>query len=552
MKQILFFVFALIAIGTCATGLSKKSSGAQYIQKAVSLLSQEGYTIDRVVELLRKIQIVEQKDLEALDNWWSEHQQILTTRVNDLESALGSKTAECNAIDDEIAQQQEIIETYERNIREAEETIQRNNAAVDEREAARCQATLLYIQRLKENQDALAFLHFLKGKIADPSFKEYLRRNHAAVGELKTHVGTNSTIGIGLLTKHQLLALLQQDDYVGLDRADLEATYNVNHRTDDEIGTGHIDNERDSLTRDSYSTTIRDIDLFISQLLSFLDQLIAETTQAITRLEDAEYASVQDLIAFKNEIELQNKVLIKYIAIWRNYVSQLSDVVKTNQEALSECRAGIPPLEKQLEDARDTLRSDTEDYQERRKSQENTISMLEKVINLYITKVIGENPEIYKKRVDDGLDDTIYDDTFKDFEHRKSSDDIDDWRNQEHDWKYGRLYPEGNNNNPGSPYGIPHPNNNDNGNNNDNTSPEPTPNPDNGNNPIEGNQSENDEDGDEYDDEDEEEHYDDDGIIIDTGYDEEDEDEDDDLLLGAREGNEIDGSIYSVSDARKK
>jgi hypothetical protein len=409
MKAILFLCLALIVSYHTAAAITRA--------EIISLLQQD-YTIDKVLQLFQALQAQEQSDVSDLDAAYNDEEPQLAAEIVRTTGLLNAKTSECDGIQDTLNGQTTERDNLQYDVNEASDTITSNNNKVSSLEDARCAANLLFIGRLQENQEAANFLTFLGNQISSSDFRDYLTSANGAFIQIKEALDHSKTDEIlTLLAKHHLLSLLQQTDssdessetYQG--ENDLSDVYNVQARTSSQIGTGYVDNTQGAMEGVTITENENNVDDYISQLLGFINELLANFQSSTASLQQAEQQSVQALIDYKTQIDDQNYVLNAYITATTARIQELDGIISNNEEALSDCNGEVPPLEAGVEAAQNNHDTYVANYQSRRANLENTISLLGQVIQIYTDQVANVAGTEYRERTQDYLADQNFDQT---------------------------------------------------------------------------------------------------------------------------------------------
>jgi len=166
-----------------------------------------------------------------------------------------------------------------------------------------------------------------------------------------------------------------------------------------------------------------DVDGYIAQITSYLDELLANFASSTASLQSAEQDAVQALIDYKVKIEDQNYVLGKYIDATVIRISELDVVNDNNTKALGECRDEIPPLEEGVRVSQDNYDTYVKNYNDRRSNLVNTIDLLGRVIEIYTNEVVNVASSAYRERTEDYLGDNTFDQTGG-FTARESTEEI--------------------------------------------------------------------------------------------------------------------------------
>jgi hypothetical protein len=379
-----------------AVSVSSTESAASHLQLTLAEL-RSGYQVDRVVNLLEALYAVQNDHLQSLIDNWATTQPALQDAVDTANQLASTQNGQCQIISSTLTFSNNQINLYQSYIQAAQDSIARNEASLQEKEQNRCAGNLIFINRLKDNQDTLALLQYLRGKVADPSFKNYIASSSGAFFELKS---VNKANMFSFLAKHQMKMLIQQ--YQGED----DLGYNAAARED--VGTGHLDNDKGALGLDKYMPgQVGDVDLFISQLVDLLDGLIAQIHHDNDNLRDAELESVEAFIEYKSQLARENAVLQKFIQQWGGHISDLQTTYEQNQAASDACVEKAGDLTEAAQEKQDQLDQSAANFAATKSSLDGTLSLLEEVIDVYVNKVASAS-EIYKEKVDTWLSDHHY------------------------------------------------------------------------------------------------------------------------------------------------
>lgn len=384
MRALIVIAFAMMALAN------------PMIDSHLKSLIQTGYTVDTVVQLLIAMDRVTGDHLEALINTWSETSANFETRIAGLQDLDSQQHQHCAVITGTIDEIHREIERYSQFISEAQDHINVNVATIQDRLAKRCVSNLMFVEKLKSNQDSTRLLTFLKAKVSDPGFADYLEGTAGALVELRHAIKSNSNV-LSLIAKHHMFAQISQA-YTGED----DLHYDTQARTDEQIGHGHEDNAVDALHVDSFTIDARNLDNFIAELLGFIDGLLDQLHHENIQLQANEFTAVENLIEYQDQVQHENAVLGVYIAQWSQHVDDLKELLVQDEQAQEECQARADDLDQAVQDAQDQYADATSQFNERKSSLEGTLSALETIIRIYVDKVLGAS-EVYKQRIDDQL-----------------------------------------------------------------------------------------------------------------------------------------------------
>lgn len=412
MKAIICLCFALIATQHMAAAMSRA--------EILSLIQQDT-TIDQVHQLFLNLQSTANDDLNNLDAAYAENEPVLAGEIVRTTGLLNNKIDACNGIDQQVANGRDQEQRLRDNIADAQQTIVDNNNKADAAAEARCASNLLFIAELANRGEAVEFLTYLRGRVADPAFADYLREQSGAFIQLKAALGSKKESEIlTLLAKHHMISMLQKkskQDYEG--ESDLDSQLTATVRTADEVGTDYQDNDRGALQVQDIDTSTLSVDAYVQKLLEYIDALVAQLTGDAGKLQQAETAAVQAFIEYQQQLKDQNYVLQQYIAAATNSLEELVAVDDSNEEAGRQCRQEVIPLQEGAQAAQDNHDSYVAAYQSRRANLVDTLALFAQVIQVYEEQVLNAAPEGYKERADDYLDNQVFDST-ADFTARTS------------------------------------------------------------------------------------------------------------------------------------
>jgi len=404
MKAIIFLCFALIASQHMAAAISRAE---------ILALIQQDTNVDRLQELFLKLQATTNQDLESLDAAYSENEPVLAGEIVRTTELLTNKVAACDGIDQQVADGRDHEQRLRDNIQAAQDTIDGNNAKAEAARDARCASNLLFISELANRQEAIEFLTYLRGRVADPAFADYLRDQSGAFIQLKAALATKKESEIlTLLAKHHMLSTLQKkskQNYEG--ENDLGGQLTASVRTADEVGTDYQDNDRGALQVQNVGTDTLSVDDYVQKLLGYIDELVAQLQGDAQKLQGAETAAVQAFIEYQQQLKDQNYVLNQYIIAATNQLTELVAVDDANEEAGRQCRQEVIPLQEGVQAAQENHDNYVQAYQQRRANLVATINLFAQVIQVYQEQVLNVAPQAYKERADDYLDNQVFDST---------------------------------------------------------------------------------------------------------------------------------------------
>ncbi len=126
ISLVLCFV-ALICTSTFVDASHKhKPLTLEHLTQTLMELRSQGYTVDRVVQLLNAILNVQQSDLATLIDNWNAAAQSFIDSINGLQALADDQAAQCTLISTRITLDENQIAMYSKYIDSAQSSLHRN------------------------------------------------------------------------------------------------------------------------------------------------------------------------------------------------------------------------------------------------------------------------------------------------------------------------------------------------------------------------------------------------------------------------------------------
>lgn len=209
-------------------------------------------------------------------------------------------------------------------------------------------------------------------------------------------------------TYEQLVELEQQ--YVNADDYAVNPDASVHDRTDEEIGTGHIDNDKGDIDLEKFSGSERlgwyQVKQLLLELLDALEQTInAKIQQAQADEVDSNTTAAEYKLKLEHEIDVYKAQLAK----WTQIVIELTAAVADDENNCSVCRSQEAAIQADLDGAKKDLADETATFEHKQSNLEEEIAIFQEVIALYDPN-IQQQEDSYKERVEDYNDNQVFDD----------------------------------------------------------------------------------------------------------------------------------------------
>lgn len=226
-----------------------------------------------------------------------------------------------------------------------EERIKQNTSLLEKFKKERCDANLLFVKSLREHMEAIKVLQLLRSDIE----AYYQAKNKDSNAEVNSAFIERFAEFSHLLDERRTLVFtqLQQNfEYLkhdDINRINTENSANVNAatkvavRTSDEIGAGHVDNDKaklkkldtpDFVNKEEYARSLRE------KVLAMIDHLIEHLKESRKVLTKDEIQAAEDFAIFQTNINKENKHLEKTIEALKAKILQLNDQITHAEKQL--------------------------------------------------------------------------------------------------------------------------------------------------------------------------------------------------------------------------
>lgn len=228
-----------------------------------------------------------------------------------------------------------------------EERIRHNTELLEKFKKERCDANLLFVKSLREHMEAIKVLQLLRSDI-DAYFEAKSKESNAEINssfierfaEFSHLLDERRTLVFTQL--QQNFEFLKHDD---INRINTDNTANVNTatsataRTEQEIGVGHVDNDRAKLkkldtpewvSKEEYAKSLRE------KVLAMIDHLVEHLKESRKVLTKDEIQAAEDFAIFQTNINKENKHLEKTIEALKVKIQELNDQISHAEKQLQQ------------------------------------------------------------------------------------------------------------------------------------------------------------------------------------------------------------------------
>jgi DNA repair exonuclease SbcCD ATPase subunit len=371
-----FFLAFLVCFSFATESTSKKD--------LISLLSAKTeYVVDDVLDLLKGLLDTAQSELDTLQADWPGIQAEKQGAVDLYTGLVNDQSDECDTLSAQNIQLAEDIADTQEEIATDSAQIVTNNDRVNILLDARCTQNRNYITGLKHNKQTLAIIQILRDAIEsfNPSLLE------------KKHLKVVAARFINFLQ------FAKKEHITGLAQI-LQDLPDVEERTSDEIGTGHIDNTQDEITvADFDSQTIESLQGIKTKLINLLNDLETGLQTEIQQNEANEATANEELADFEMNIENENNYLNTQITTLNDELTTLQAEKQQSDEDVEACEATLEDFQNSLDTAKSDFEAATENYDSNNARLQDELALFQEVYNLYETEVASAS-EALKQEVD--------------------------------------------------------------------------------------------------------------------------------------------------------
>lgn len=377
MSKITAFFLAFLVCFSFATESNSKKD-------LISLLSAKTeYVIDDVLDLLKGLLDSSQSELDTLQANWPGIQAEKQGAVDLYTGLVNEQSDECDTLSAENTELAEDIADTQEEIATDSAQIVTNNDRVNSLLDARCTQNRAYITGLKRSKQTLAIIAILREAVNsfNPSLLE--KKNLKVVAKRFVNF-------LQFSSKQHITGLAQL----------LQDVPDVQERTSEEIGTGHVDNTQEEVTvADFDSQTIENLQGIKTKILNLLDELESGLQTEITQNEANEAAANEELADFEMNIENENNYLNTQIATLTTELATLQAQKQQSDEDVAECEAALEDYQTSLDTSKNDLEAATENYNDNNERLQDEVALFQEVYNLYETEVASAS-EALKQEVD--------------------------------------------------------------------------------------------------------------------------------------------------------
>ncbi|KAL4477371.1 hypothetical protein ABPG72_002365 [Tetrahymena utriculariae] len=407
-----FALFAILCLSLSMIGSVSCGQTTSAMLQALQLVQmQTGYVVDDILAFLKSFSTDINNQILHLDDAVKIETAYLEKLIEDLKVQKESKFAECGQDKDAL---DVVVKEYNQQLAFVNWITNKTNEdyeRIAKYQKQSCSQTLDFIEYLRHAQTALNLIDFLRNALENYSFTQLKAITKVVKENTNDNTLFSTSSGLQLMLL-QFQATIQQVDASKYSAGE-SLEDKISDRTQDEIGTGHIDNDQGDIDVSSYQSGSRlGLQAIKKELFAILDELEAVIKKNMNdKINDminlAE--SISDyILQLKKEIDYLQKELV----IQQQVLREIELRVEAAQQVVNQCLVDYNSIVKNIEDTQEKHDKYIKDRSYYREVLLDQLDQLAAIINIY-QKQIATAGENYKRRYDDLLDNGTVDYTAK-------------------------------------------------------------------------------------------------------------------------------------------
>merc|ERR1712113_799887 len=362
-------------------GLSPKFT--QFMQ----LKEQAGNAVDAVMDVLNGLRQSALDERAALDAAHDETEAAFAKRIGDLTSIMNTNRGIYDAtIANREFVEQEMVNTanYIDFINNRFEQIA---ALIAELQDERCDASLIFVTRIREHYEALTAVDLLKMDLADWEAAGM----PVSLAQIKEMPSFSKLSAYTNLFKKQAL-----DNFLAL------ADERESRRTAEEIGDDHVDNERGAQELEQMTYERDDTEqTVIGKLMVRLDEFVVHLKASMDDLIQAEIRAGRDTVTFIQESEKETHILQVELDRYTAYAAKLENDIVLAQDMEAKAKKTWEDSVAAVEQAKVELQEHRDWYMSEVDRLRNDVEVVDEVISIFLQELQGIDDIIRNQQYDE-------------------------------------------------------------------------------------------------------------------------------------------------------
>jgi len=377
------YTVAFMLVLAVANGQLLSPKFTQFMQ----LKEQAGNAVDAVMDVLNGLKQSALDERAALDVSHDETEAAFAKRIGDLTAIQNTNRGIYDAtIANREFVEQEIVNTAN-YIDFIHNRFDQIAALIAELQDERCDASLIFVTRIREHYEALTAVDLLKMDLADWEAAGM----PVSLAQIKEMPSFNKLSAYTNLFKREAL-----NSFLSL------ADDRESRRTAEEIGDDHVDNEREAQvlehqvsTRDNTEQTV------IQKLMVRLDEFVVHLKASMEDLVAAEIRAGRDTVTFIQESEKETHILQVELDRYEAYAAKLENDIVLALDMEAKAEQTWKDSVAAVEQAKVELQEHREWYMAEVDRLRNDVEVVDEVISIFLQELQGIDDIIRNQQYDE-------------------------------------------------------------------------------------------------------------------------------------------------------
>ncbi|KAL4494638.1 hypothetical protein ABPG72_004540 [Tetrahymena utriculariae] len=360
------------------------------------------YEIDDALEALTELRDDTALALYNLQKGWAVVKDGLQESENQLQNSINSKDAECAADEKARDQTKHDLDEINAYIPWLEQKIANITDNLNDLLTRRCDLNKAFLDHIQREKIALSLLEFIKSAIQNKDSFDFIQMKKLNQKFQQFLIAYNA---------HDFSSiLLLQKDIVDSKDYEVDVDFSTKDRTAEEIGTGHIDNNKGDIDLEDFTEGKRkNWQLYKQELLDILNELQAKIQANIKKSIDDEIAASVTLANYKNNALKEIQTYEKELAKAKKQAVQLLAQLDEEEKDLTQCRSQDDSLKSQLQSLQNEIQQRQAEFDKKFNDLQGQVELFNEIITEYQDGIFSQGDD-FKGRTDDYLDNQTFDD----------------------------------------------------------------------------------------------------------------------------------------------
>eukprot|EP01017_Pseudomicrothorax_dubius_P022580 TRINITY_DN24424_c0_g1_i1.p1 TRINITY_DN24424_c0_g1~~TRINITY_DN24424_c0_g1_i1.p1 ORF type:complete len:575 (-),score=213.21 TRINITY_DN24424_c0_g1_i1:213-1937(-) len=164
-------------------------------------------------------------------------------------------------------------------------------------------------------------------------------------------------------------------------------------RSAEEVGSGHIDNDRGAINVTDEAPPVRQLDEFGLKVVEIINEVATRIRTEIAVTQDREIQAAEDYLAFEDKLKEEREQLKQEAKTLKDLLEVIVPKRVVVNDELIDCRKEETAISEEIEKVEADAKVVDEEYAERLKKEEEVIASLQELVKIYFSNVQKEAAE---------------------------------------------------------------------------------------------------------------------------------------------------------------